>query len=131
MKVRPIALVGLMGAGKSAVAPLLAARLKGRAADLDARIAADAGCSIHEIFAREGEAGFRRRESTQLTALLDDPPSVLACGGGVVLDPERRERLKSACRVVWLRVSPEEAARRLDQVGETRPLLGEEAPTLA
>src|SRR4029453_4301896 len=91
--IRPIALVGLMGGGKSAVAALLGARLGGRVVDLDARIEADAGCSVGEIFAREGEVGFRARETAQLKAILQDPPAVLACGGGVVLDPERRALL--------------------------------------
>lgn len=120
--VRPIALVGLMGGGKSAVAALLGARLGGRVVDLDARIEADAGCSVGEIFAREGEVGFRARETAQLTAILQDPPAVLACGGGVVLDPVRRALLASACRVVWLEVSPEEADRRLAGEGPARPL---------
>ena len=131
MGFRPIALVGLMGGGKSVVAALLGDRLGGRVADLDARIEADAGCSVAEIFAREGEAGFRARESAQLAAVLRDPPAVLACGGGVVLDPERRALLASACQVVWLEVSPEEADRRLAGLESTRPMFAGGAAALA
>jgi shikimate kinase len=121
---RPIALVGLMGSGKSAVAATLAARLGGEAVDLDAEVAAAAGRTIAEIFAAEGEAGFRRRESERLRAALELAPAVLACGGGLVLDPRHRAWLKSACRVVWLEVAPAEAARRLGE-GSGRPLLGD------
>ena len=127
---RPIALVGLMGAGKTTVAQVLAARLGGAMADLDQRIEDAGGTTIAELFAREGEAGFRARESAALAALLADPPVVLACGGGVVLDPDRRARLKERCRVVWLEVSPAEAARRASGSPGVRPLLATGAPTL-
>jgi shikimate kinase len=121
---RPIALVGLMGSGKSAVAVALAARLGGEAIDLDPEIEAGAGKTIAAIFAAEGEAGFRRRESAQLLAALDRSPAVLACGGGAVLDPRHREWLRDRCRVVWLEVAPAEAARRIHAPAD-RPLLKE------
>jgi len=131
MGFRPIALVGLMGGGKSVVAALLGDRLGGRVADLDARIEADAGCSVAEIFAREGEAGFRARESAQLAAILEDPPAVLSCGGGVILDPECRAMLAATCLVVWLEVSPEEAGRRLAGLEASRPMFPGGAAALA
>lgn len=120
---RPIALVGLMGAGKSAVARVLGERLGVAAADLDAMIEAVEGASVAELFERSGEAWFRTRESELLEQALRAGVKVIACGGGIVLDPARRALLKSRCRVVWLEVSPAEAARRTARTAATRPLL--------
>lgn len=120
---RPIALIGLMGAGKSAVAIALAERLGGAAADLDAMIEERARARVAEVFAREGEPGFRRRESEALVAAIDGDVAVVATGGGVVLDPGNRALLRERCRVVWLEVSPAEAARRLAADAASRPLL--------
>jgi shikimate kinase len=119
---RPVALVGLMGAGKSAVARVLGERLGVAAADLDAFIEAEEGGSIAELFDRQGEAWFRRREGEVLRQALDAGVRVIACGGGVVLDPAHRALLRERCRVVWLEVSPPEAARRIRE-GSGRPLL--------
>jgi shikimate kinase len=120
---RPIALVGIMGAGKSAVARILGERLGTVVADLDAMIEAEEGRSVAELFEREGEAYFRRRESELLARVLEAGARVLACGGGVVLDPARRALLRERCRVAWLEVSPAEAARRVAADPRTRPLL--------
>jgi shikimate kinase len=123
---RPIALIGLMGAGKSAVARELGERLGVSVADLDGMIEAVEGCSVAELFERAGEAWFRRREGELLADALASGVRVVACGGGVVLDAERRRLLRERCRVVWLEVSPDEAARRVSAAGEpgaTRPLL--------
>jgi len=121
---RPIALIGLMGAGKSAVGRALGARLGGRAEDLDLRIESAAGATVAEIFAREGEAGFRAREKAALAAALTGAPAVIACGGGVVLDPANRLALREQCRVVWLEVTPTIAARRIVTQPTLRPALG-------
>lgn len=120
--VRPVALVGLMGAGKSAVARILGERLGTTVADLDAFIEAAEGCTIGELFEREGEAYFRRREGEVLRQALAAGAGVIACGGGVVLDPGHRALLRERCRVVWLEVSPAEAARRVGG-SAGRPLL--------
>ncbi|HTM57479.1 MAG TPA: shikimate kinase [Candidatus Udaeobacter sp.] len=120
---RPIALIGLMGAGKSAVAALLGERLGATVADLDAMIEADAGCSVAELFAREGEPAFRRREAALLDRVVAAGIRVIACGGGVVVDAGPRAHLKQRCRVVWLEVSPGEAARRVAGTESLRPLL--------
>src|SRR5690242_15124591 len=127
---RSIALVGLMGAGKTTVARILARRLAGDAVDLDDVIEAEAGCTVAEMFRREGEAAFRRREAARLSSLLASPPSVLACGGGAVVDPDLRASLKRSCRVVWLEVSPAEAMRRVGGHAETRPMLTDGATGL-
>ena len=94
-------LVGYRGTGKSTVGRLLAAASGGPFVDLDERIEADAGRSIAAIFADEGEAGFRDRESAALTA-TGSPNSIIATGGGVVLREENRRLLKSTGFVVWL-----------------------------
>lgn len=121
---RPIALVGLMGAGKTSVAQRLGEHFGVAVADLDALVEADAGVSVRELFEREGEPAFRRRERRALAQALDAGARVLACGGGLVLDPDARLALRDHCHVVWLEVSPEQAALRLAN-GEAalRPLL--------
>jgi len=119
---RPIALIGLMGAGKSAVARVLGERLGASVADLDALLEAEEGASVAELFARSGEAWFRRRETECLAGVLATGADVVACGGGVVVG-ERGRALLEGCRVVWLEVSPAEAARRVASAAQRRPLL--------
>jgi shikimate kinase len=119
---RPIALVGLMGAGKSAVADVLGERLGTAVADLDAMLEAETGCSVAELFAREGEPAFRRREAALFERVQAAGAGVIACGGGLVLDPRCRELLRTGCRTVWLEVAPATAARRIG-AGAGRPLL--------
>ena len=117
-----IALVGPMGVGKSSVGRALA-RLSGLPfADSDEAIVAEAGMDIPAIFAREGEAGFRSRESWVLAKLLAGGPLVLATGGGAVLAPENRALLHEAAQVVWLHAPAAVLARRVEG-GGSRPLL--------
>ena len=120
---RPIALVGLMGAGKSVVARMLGEKLGVAVADLDAMLEAEAGCSVAELFERDGEPAFRRRETRLLDQALAAGANVVACGGGIVLSPAARGVLRQRCRTVWLEVTPEEAARRVGATRGTRPLL--------
>jgi len=124
---RPIALIGLMGAGKSSVARVLGERLGVGVADLDGMIEATEGCSVAELFERAGEAWFRRRESELLAEALRSGVKVVACGGGIVLDADRRRTLRDRCRVVWLEASPTVAASRVSALGgdpaRVRPLL--------
>ncbi len=125
---RRLALVGLMGAGKTRVGRLVASALAWPFHDADLVLAAEAGRSVPVVFAEEGEAGFRRRESAVLAGLAGrEPPMVVATGGGVVVRPENRRRLSEAFLVVWLQVTPEEAARRLAR-GRGRPLLAGSNP---
>lgn len=120
---RPIALVGLMGAGKTAVARILGEKLGTAVADLDAMLEAEEGCSVAELFERDGEPAFRRRETRLLEQALAAGADVVACGGGIVLSPAARGVLRARCRAVWLEVTPEEGARRVRETLARRPLL--------
>jgi len=119
---RPIALIGLMGAGKTTVARVLGERLAVSVADLDAMLVADAGRSIPSLFEQEGEPAFRRREHLMLKRALAAGVRVLACGGGIVTDPGSRALLAEHCAVVWLAVSPAVAAERIRDEVSNRPL---------
>jgi shikimate kinase len=120
---RHLALVGLMGAGKSVVGRACAERLGVELLDTDALVVESAGASVAGIFAAEGERGFRVRESQAVVEACSHPTrAVIACGGGAVLDPESRRVLRERCIVVWLTASSEELARRVG--GDLdRPLL--------
>jgi len=120
-----VALVGLSGTGKSTVAPLLAARRGLACVDLDGVVVAQAGRSVAEIFAADGEARFRSLESDALARALDGPPAVLATGGGVVLDAANRDLLTERATVVWLQSRPGTLAARLSATDEERPLLSD------
>jgi shikimate kinase len=124
----PIALVGLMGAGKSAVASSLARRLGATALDLDAALEAEAGQSVATLLREGGEAAFRAREAAALERALASGARVIACGGGAVLDAASRARLRDRCRAVWLQVSPAEALRRIGDGVAARPLLDPARP---
>lgn len=101
---RTVVLVGLMGAGKSAVGRRLAARLGMAFIDADVEIEQAAGRSIEEIFARDGEAAFRAAERRIIHRLLTERPvHVLATGGGAFMDPETRKVIAAHGRSVWLR----------------------------
>jgi shikimate kinase len=125
---RPIALIGLMGAGKTTVARVLGERLGASVADLDAMIEAEEGRPIAELFAHAGEAWFRQRERELLDRVLVDGVAVVACGGGIVTEPTARRSLHDRCRVVWLEVSPEAAARRVEATAASRPMLAGDTP---
>lgn len=120
---RGIVLIGMMGAGKSAVGAALATRLRRELIDLDALIEAAAGRPVADIFAEEGEAGFRRREAAAVAEAVGRPGPVIACGGGVVLNPASVALLREAGVVIWLQVTPQVAAQRLGS-DAGRPVLG-------
>jgi shikimate kinase len=106
-------LIGYRGTGKSTVARLVAARLGWEWVDSDAEIEREAAETIAEIFAREGEAGFRAREAEVVARLLTGDERVIALGGGAVLSAETRRRLAGSGRVVWLTAAAETIHRRL------------------
>ena len=126
-----VVLVGMMGSGKSVIAPLLGGRLGRPVVELDAAVTARAGASIPELFARSGEAAFRAAETEALAEALASPsPSVVSAGGGVVVDPANRALLARHAQVVWLRARPETLAARVG-TGERRPLLAGGDPVVA
>ncbi len=114
-------LVGLMGAGKSSVAVELGKVLGRPVFDSDAVIEQDAGMTIPEIFAREGEAAFRARERAAVEKLAG-MGAVVALGGGAMAQPGAPERLRASGTVVYLRARPETLARRVG-AATSRPLL--------
>lgn len=118
-----VALVGLSGAGKSTIAPLVAAKLGLGVVDLDREVELRCGCSVAELFERRGEAAFRIEESAALAAALAGPPAVIATGGGVVLDAGNRAALRDEATTIWLDGDPGELGARLSGGAEARPLL--------
>lgn len=117
-----------MGTGKSVVGRQLARRLKRNFIDLDKMIEQQADQTIAQIFALEGEAGFRRRESEAVEALSKLSNHVIAAGGGVVLDEANLERLKRCGRMVCLTARPEVILKRTAASLPSRPLLSGPEP---
>ncbi|MDO1558903.1 shikimate kinase [Brevundimonas sp. 2R-24] len=124
---RSIALIGLMGVGKTTVGRRLARRLGLPFRDADAEIEAAARLSIADIFAELGEAEFRAGEHRVIRRLLEGPSQVLATGGGAVLNAETRKALKARAVTIWLRAEPEVLAERATR-RDTRPLLKDADP---
>ena len=115
-------LVGLPGAGKSTLGRQLARRLNKRFIDADAELEHRLGVSIPTIFEIEGEAGFRDREEATLAELAQLTEIVLSTGGGVVLRPENRARLKANGTVIYLHADPAILWERVRH-SRNRPLL--------
>jgi shikimate kinase len=129
---RHLVLVGLMGAGKTTVGQRCAELLDRPFVDTDELVVASAGIPFDEIWAAEGEPGFRARERVAVADAAASPtPLVISCGGGAVLDAENRRVLRARGVVVWLLASPEELAARLVH-DDSRPLLagGDKTATL-
>ena len=116
-----VVLVGPMGAGKTTVAGLLAQTWGVDVRDTDADVESQAGKSVADIFVEDGETAFRELEADAVARALSEHDGVLALGGGAVLDPTTRERLRGH-RVVFLRVGLAEAVKRVG-LGVGRPLL--------
>ena len=117
-----VALVGLPGAGKSAVGRRLAQRLQVPFIDSDQVIEDRIGCSIRDYFERQGEASFRDLEQAVIAELATVPHGVVATGGGSVLREANRALLRSHFHVIYLRSAPEDLFRRLRH-DVKRPLL--------
>ena len=124
---RTIVLVGLMGSGKSTIGRRLAARIGWAFRDADEEIEKAANMSIADIFETYGEAEFRALEHRVIARMLDDPPHVLATGGGAFMNEETRRLIKDRAVSVWLRA---ELPVLLERVGRrnTRPLLFNKDP---
>jgi shikimate kinase len=122
-----VALVGFMGAGKTSVGRQLAEALDLPFVDLDERIQEREQASISKLFETRGEPGFRRAEWAALEGVLEEGPSVLACGGGTPCQEGAMELLMTWGRTVFLDVSLENLAQR-ELTG--RPLWGEQASAL-
>lgn len=119
---RTVVLVGLMGAGKSAIGRRLAARLGCDFIDADSEIEKAAGLSIEDIFEVHGEAAFRDGERRVIARLLAKPPHVLATGGGAFMDPQTRTRIAKLGISVWLRAEFDVLLARVSR-RNNRPLL--------
>ena len=127
---RSIYLIGMMGSGKTSTGRPLAKRLGYGFVDADAVIEQVAGCTIPEIFERDGEAGFRSIESQVLNAISQRHSLVVATGGGVVIKPENWGQLHSGI-VVWLDVNRAQLIERLRDDSTQRPLLQQPNPEAA
>ena len=117
-----IVLTGFMGTGKTVVGRRLAERLLLSFLDLDEVIEEAAGMAIPEIFASEGESGFRRREREVIGSLATRRDCVIATGGGAVLDPENVRNLRTGGVIVCLRAEPDTILERVGADAH-RPLL--------
>ena len=124
---RTLALVGLMGAGKTTVGRRLASALQLPFVDADAEIVKAAGRTIEEIFAEHGECSFRRGERQVIARLLTGPVHVLATGGGAFIDPRTRALMKERAISIWLKAPLDVLMKRVEK-RDTRPLLKEENP---
>ncbi|MBL7662943.1 hypothetical protein JNK13_09355 [bacterium] len=119
---KPLALIGMMGSGKSSVAKMLAQVTNKTALDLDQSITDIAGKSIPEIFSTQGEAAFRQLEETCLSQALQQKPAIIACGGGVILSAKNRSRLIKETLPIWLYTDQQTSLQRIKNP-DSRPLL--------
>jgi XRE family transcriptional regulator, aerobic/anaerobic benzoate catabolism transcriptional regulator len=125
---KPIALLGLRGAGKSTLGAKLAAALDRPFVELDREVEKEAGAPLAEVFAMYGQDAFRRFERRALERVLAAAPrAVIATGGGLVTDPGTYDLLLERCRCVWLKASAQEHMSRVLAQGDTRPFKGRSA----
>jgi len=118
-----LALVGLMGAGKTTVGSEVARRLGRDFVDVDELIERTSGASVRSLFAEEGEGAFRARERVAVAEVCAaSRPLVIAPGGGAIVDPENRRRLRERAVVLWLDADPATLAARVEHTDD-RPLL--------
>lgn len=126
-----IVLIGFRGTGKTSVGKLLSKRLKREFIDIDAYIEATTGKTIKQIFAEEGEEGFRRVEAASVAKLGSLDNKVIAAGGGAVLRNENVKNLKSNGVMILLKATPEIIYKRIIQDEKTtqqRPSLTNKKP---
>ncbi len=125
---RPIVLIGLMGAGKTRIGMMLAARLGLPFVDSDDLIVAKAGMSIADIFANQGETAFRASEREVIASLLDGSPCVIATGGGAVMTPGTDILIFERSVSVWLKAELDVILDRVSKNLVKRPLLNNGDP---
>lgn len=128
---RHLVLIGLPGSGKSSTGRRLARLLERSFVDLDSEIERHTGMSVRQIFAQSGEPAFREAEAAASHAIAAMHPVVLAPGGGWATNPPAVAHLRPRSCIVYLRVPPEEALRRLGAGVARRPLLVADADPLA
>ena len=119
---RTIVLIGMMGAGKTAVGKRLANALRWPFEDADAAIETAAGTTIADIFAEIGEAAFREKERQVIARLLGREKQVVALGGGAFMDPATRRLVRARALSIWLRADLDALLRRTGRRSD-RPLL--------
>lgn len=124
---RTVVLIGMMGSGKSSVGRRLGKALGLRFTDGDVEIEKAAGMTIPEIFARHGEAHFRRGEARVMARLLEEGPGVLATGGGAWTNEETRALAAARGISIWLKAEPDVLLRRVRRRSD-RPLLKTDDP---
>jgi shikimate kinase len=118
-----IALIGFMGAGKTAVGKLLAEKLGKQFIELDELIEKRTGKTIPEIFRQDGEIAFREIEIEVTRDAAEETNAVIACGGGIVMNQINIERLKKNSVIVYLETSPEMVLKRTSSDKDERPML--------
>lgn len=125
--VRTVVLVGLMGAGKTVIGKRLAQLLNVPFKDADSEIETASGMSVSEIFAKHGEPYFRDGERRVIRRLLEDPPHVLATGGGAFMNAQTRAQIAERAVSVWLKAEISVLMKRVLK-RNTRPLLAQGDP---
>ena len=121
-----VVLLGLRGAGKSTVGPLVAERIGVPFVELDSCIEAASSLRLGEIFQMHGESYYRATERSELARLLAGEPCIVAVGGGIVSDQASYQSLQLRARTVWLRAEPEDHWHRVIAQGDTRPMADNE-----
>ena len=119
---KTIAIIGMMGAGKTAVGRVVASKLNVPFLDADAEIEKAANMSIQEIFIRDGEDFFRKREAQVILRLMKGSPSILSTGGGAFIQEANRQAISSLGVSLWLDVEIDLLWSRVKNK-DTRPLL--------
>jgi len=125
---KPVALLGLRGAGKSTLGARLAQELDLTFIELDKEVEREAGTALGEVFALYGQEAFRRFERRALERVLSRKErAVIATGGSLVTEPASYKLLLERCRCIWLRATPEDHMSRVIAQGDMRPFKGRSA----